>query len=242
MAPSKSILVLHGITMSGASMRRTLGPVGQRLEALGYELVAPNGGHRLGEGELSVSMKWMSGVYEKRGQSAGDYFRNGRFWDAGEHYDWFDLATDASGRKTYRALERSLDSVAAATQGRHISGVLGFSQGAGMAMLLLARAAEGDPRFQYPDWAIFLSGFKPVFDQPHGVRYPIAGRLSALFVIGEHDPIFPGSETYLMSLGDAFAQAQSEYLLLPAFGHDVPTSPELVERFAQFIEESPRCS
>jgi pimeloyl-ACP methyl ester carboxylesterase len=243
MAPSKSILVLHGITMSGASMRRTLGPLGPRLEGLGYELIAPNGGHRLNADEVSAGMTWMSGVYDKRGQNAADYFRDGRFWHGGEHYDWFDSATDAdTGNKTYRALEQSLENVAAATQGRHLSGVLGFSQGAAMAMVLLARAAEGDPRFQFPEWALFLSGFKPVFHDPRGVRYPIAGRLSALFVVGEQDPVFPGSDAYLRVLGEAFAEARREYWLLPGLAHDVPTSPEQVERFAQFIQESGRCS
>ncbi len=217
-------------------MRRTLGPLGQRLEELGYELVAPNGGHRLAPDDVSSLVSWMGGMYGKRGQSAGDSFREGRFWEGGEHYDWFDSSTDPdTGKKQYRALEQSLENVAAAVEGRHISGVLGFSQGAAMATLLLARAAEGDPRFQHPSWGIFLSGFKPVFDEPYGVRYPIPGELSALFVIGEQDPIFPGSDAYLASLGAAFAAARSEYLLLPGFGHDVPTSGEPLERLMHFV-------
>ena len=43
------LLVLHGITMSGASMVRSLGPLGASLRGLGFGLLAPNAAYRLEE-------------------------------------------------------------------------------------------------------------------------------------------------------------------------------------------------
>jgi len=229
-----SILVLHGITMAGASMLRTLGELGKRLEAAGFTLVAPNAGHRLSKAELDGLNEWMTARYREVGQSALSDFTDGRFWDAGEHYDWFQANTErATGKKTYGALERSLDTVAEAVRGRNIVGVLGFSQGAAMATIVAALATRGDARFAGIRWGMFLSGFKPVFDEPKLFTYP-AGPLPRLFSIGEHDAIFPGNRDYLASLSASFEGTDEELIVVPGFGHDVPSSPEFVERLVNF--------
>ena len=234
MTSARTIVVLHGITMSGASMLRSLGVVGQRLEAAGFTLVAPNAGHRLSEAELSDLSEWMTARYREVGQSALSDFTDGRFWDAGEHYDWFQSNTDRdTGKKTYAALERSLDAVAAAVRGNSLVGVLGFSQGAAMAMIVAALATRGDARFAGLRWGMFLSGFKPVFDEPKLFSYP-AGPLPRLFSIGEHDAIFPGNLEYLASLSKAFEGTDEELIVVPDFGHDVPQSPESVDRLVEF--------
>jgi predicted esterase len=234
MSGRRGILVLHGITMSGAAVLRTLGPLRLRLEALGFELVAPNAGHRLSGDELTALSNWMAGRYRELGQSYADDFSDGRFWDAGEHYDWFQANTDAqTGKKTYHALERSLDLVAASIRDRDVVGVLGFSQGAAMATVVAARAVQGDARFASIRWGMFLSGFKPVFDEPALISYP-AGKLPRLLAIGERDPIFPGNAAYLAAVSRAFEGGEQELVVVPGLGHEVSQDPEIVERLASF--------
>jgi predicted esterase len=229
-----TILVLHGITMSGASMLRTLGPLGQSLEASGFTLVAPNGGHRLSDAELTALTEWMTARYRDQGQAANGDFSDGRFWDAGEHFDWFQSSTDAStGKKTYHAIEQSLAHVSAAMRDRNVVGVLGFSQGAAMATVLGVLASRGDVRFSQIRWGMLLSGFKPAFDLPNLIAYP-GGSLPRLLAIGERDPIFPGNASYLASLSQAFEGGAEELVVVPSLGHDVPSSPEMVERLVSF--------
>ena len=118
-----AILVLHGITMSGASMLRNLGPLRAALEGAGFELIAPNAGHRMSSDEVASIAEVIDGFYRKRGRRADEEFRDGRLWDAGEHYDWFASETDAAtGTKTYRALTQSLDAVADAVRGKRVVG------------------------------------------------------------------------------------------------------------------------
>lgn len=234
MASTPTIVVLHGITMSGPSMLRTLGALGRELEATGFSLVAPNAGHRLSKAELTALSDWMTARYRDMGQLANDDFSDGRFWDAGEHYDWFQSDTDAdTGKKTYRALERSLDAVAEAMRDRNVVGVLGFSQGAAMATVVGALATSGDARFASLRWVMLLSGFKPVFDVPQLFTYP-AGALRRLLAIGELDPIFPGNAQYLTSWSQAFAGGEEELIVVPGLGHDVPSSPEVLKRLVGF--------
>jgi predicted esterase len=238
MPEQQSLLVLHGITMSGASMVRTLGPLGAELQGLGFSLVAPNAAHRLEAAELSPLMAWMGGRYRAVGQDVDADFKNGKFWDAGEHYDWFQSSTDAqSGKKTYQALLQSLEGVANAIQDEPVVGVIGFSQGAAMAMVLASLAARGDERFAKLRFGMFLSGFKPEFEVPEVMAYPI-GPFRRLLVIGERDPIFPGNSAYLASVSQAFSGGEEELIVVPGLGHEVPTSPELVAQLARFVATS----
>lgn len=220
--------------MSGPSVLRALGLLRERLEALGFELIAPNAAHRLSGNDLTSLSDWMANRYREEGQSYADDFADGRFWDVGEHYDWFHSTTDATtGKKTYHAVERSLDIVAAAVRDRGVVGVLGFSQGAAMATVVAARASRGDARFASIRWGMFLSGFKPSFDEPNIIAYP-AGALPRLFAIGERDPIFPGNAGYLASLSRAFEGGEEELVVVPGLGHEVSQDPAVVERLASF--------
>jgi pimeloyl-ACP methyl ester carboxylesterase len=236
MPSDKAILVLHGITMSGEAMLRTLGPLRTQLESRNLTLIAPNAGHRMSRGEVSSIATSIQGIFEKRGQDAREWFRDGKFWIGDEHYDWFRANTDpTTGKKTYEAVEQSLDAVARAIRGRNVSGVLGFSQGSAMAIVVAARALAGDARFAGIGWGIFLSGFKPVFDDPKVVTYPApAGNFAGLFVIGDRDPVFPGGSNHLASMARAFEGGTQELMLVPGLGHDVPEAAEDVERIAEF--------
>jgi hypothetical protein len=235
-AAKGSILVLHGITMSGASMLRTLGPLSQRLEQLGFGLIAPDGGHAMSEAEMSSLGEWMSSRYRQAGQNTREDFADGRFWNPGEHYDWFAANTDKStGKKTYHALERSLGAITNAARGATLAGVLGFSQGAAMALIVSALALAGDARFASLRFGLFLSGFKPVFDRPKLFEYPLAGAFPRLFAIGAEDPIFPGNTAYLRAMAEAFVGPPDELIVIPTLGHEIPSDPADIERLLTFV-------
>jgi len=236
MPDGRAVLVLHGITMSGASMLRALGGLGRRLESLGFELVAPNAAHRMDAAELASLLEWLGALYAKRGQDAGDWFRDGRFWDGDEHFDWFRSSTDStSGKKTYAALERSLEAVAHALREKDVRAFVGFSQGSAMGVVLAALAARGDARFRGLARGVFLTGFKPIVEHPLSVAYPIASDFSGLFVIGEDDAVFPGTSGYAKAFSRAFAGEAVETLVVPGLAHDVPAAPSDVERIAEFV-------
>jgi len=236
MPARKAILVLHGITMSGASMLRTLGPLGTRLSELGFELLAPNAAHRMPSHEIAELRAGLEPLFAKQRSDIADWFSVGRFWDEGEHFDWLASTTDASaGTKTYRALDASLATIADAARSKNVVGVLGFSQGAAMATIVVARAAQGDPRFAMLRFAVFLSGFKPVFTAPEPPVYPVRTTLARLFVAGDRDPIFPGTAEYVASLGAAFEGGSAEQLLIEGLGHDVPSDPDDIERMVAFV-------
>jgi len=231
----KAIVVLHGITMSGSSMLRTLGPLGARLTELGFELVAPNAAHRLAPDELAELVTMFEERYSRRRTHAADWFSAGRFWDSGEHFDWFAASTDSgTGTKTYRALTASLAVLGDAVRDRNVVGLLGFSQGAAMATIVAALASRGDPRFEGLRFGIFVSGFKPVFTAPDPPAYPVPTTLARLYVAGGRDPIFPGTEEYLASLGAAFEGGSEERLLIAGLSHEVPSAPLDVGHIARF--------
>jgi predicted esterase len=237
-AGAEYLLALHGITMTGASLLRTLGPLRQRLEDYGFTLVAPNAPYRMPDTEVEELMTWLRSQYRKIGQNADDSYSAHKCWDAGEHYDWFQSNTDkATGSKTYRALEKSLDSLAAVLRERPAAGVIGFSQGSAMAMVLAGLAARGDARFSSLRFGLFLSGFKPVFREPALSLYP-AGSFTRAIVAGDSDPIFPDGASSLASQAQAFEGGEEERVLVPGIGHEVPSTPELVERLARFARRA----
>ncbi|MCB9702235.1 MAG: hypothetical protein H6711_10090 [Myxococcales bacterium] len=230
-----ALLVLHGITMSGPSMLRTLGPIADALRAEGLELIAPNAGVRLGAEALAGFVRWAERAYAARGQVAGDVFRAGGFWEAeerGEHYDWFAGAT-VDGLKTFAGLEAGLDAIVEAVAGREVVGVLGFSQGCAMAGLVAGLARAGHLPFGNTlRFAVLLSGFRPVFDRPVFAPSPWPiGELPALVVWGREDPIFPDEATIR---GLAAELADPELHILDHLGHEVPRDPAWVARIAAF--------
>lgn len=231
-----ALLVLHGITMSGPSMLRLLGPIADALRAQGLELIAPNAGVRLDAGALAGIVRWAEGAYAARGQAARDAFCDGVFWEdgaRGEHYDWFDLAS-ADGLKTYRGLEAGLAQIRDAVAGREVIGVLGFSQGCAMAALVAGLARAGHLPFgDTLRCAVLLSGFRAAFDRPafDPSPWPI-GDLPALLAWGREDPVFPDEAT-IRGLAAEFTAP--ELHLVDGLSHDVPRDPTWVRRIADFV-------
>ncbi|TNE88550.1 MAG: hypothetical protein EP330_14355 [Deltaproteobacteria bacterium] len=237
MSPRPCILVLHGMTMSGASMLALLGPVADALEAAGFELVAPNAGVALSEAELAGLVPWLRQTYAKVGQDASAWFHEGAFWLPDEaRYEWFGARTEG-GRKTYTALDAGLAAVASAVEGRHVVGVLGFSQGCAMAALIAGLAKKGAlPYGESLRFGVFLSGFLPRFDEPALDPWPIA-ELRGLCITGTADAFFPGGEA-MREVADQLDAP--ELHVIEGLQHTVPTEPEWVARIASFAAESLR--
>ena len=226
-----TLLALHGITMSGASILRELGPVRPALEAAGFEVAAPDAPRVMAPGEVEAMVRRGAAAYAARGQSAQESFCEGVFWE-GERRDWFGgLVDPATGLRRYAALEASLDALRGAAQGRRVVGLLGFSQGCAMAALAAGLARAGELPFgETLRFGVFLAGFKPEFDQPALAPWPVPD-LPALFAVGAEDAIFPDPQT-LRDLAREFEAP--EVHVIPGLAHRVPTSPEWVERITAF--------
>lgn len=220
-----TLLCLHGITMSGASLLATLGPLAHDLRAAGFTLLAPDAPHRMTPEVFGVSVAWARGRYADVGQDAREDFREGRFWAGDAHYDWFD--PEPEGRRwRYKALQQSLDALAEVTRGHHITGVLGFSQGAAMAALVAALGASGSlPWARDVRVAALLSGFRPrPLDLPD--PWPAPGPTRVVILSGGRDPLFPGGVAHA-DLCRAFPPEAVAERLVPELGHVPPSDPAL---------------
>lgn len=232
-----TILVVHGVTMSGTSMLGLLGPIADRLRAAGFELVAPNAGKEMNADNLAGLVEWLRSVYATHGQDVDDAFCDGVFWD-GTHHDWFDAETDrGTGEKHYRALESSLESIRAATAGCHVVGVLGFSQGCAMAALATGLAKRGQLPFgDSLRFGIYLSGFKAEFQRPAVTAWPVPD-VKGLFITGSEDAIFP-DPAGIRALAAEFTEP--EVHVVEGLTHTVPTTPEWVDRIVEFASRHGR--
>jgi hypothetical protein len=224
------------MTMSGASMLGSLAPLLGRIEREGYEVIAPNGGHLMSETDLADFLRWCAPIYSRRGLDVHSLSEHGAFWKGHDNYDWLQSGDDPiEETKIYHGLGKSLRVIEDATVGKQVEGVIGFSQGAVVAMVLAALRARGDDRFPHPSWAIYMAGFPPKVSAPVRVEYPIVGDFARLFVIGDHDPIFTTGRDHLETWAACFSGGTNEYHVSPC-GHDVPRDDASVERMLDFIE------
>ncbi|MCB9765766.1 MAG: hypothetical protein H6739_38685 [Alphaproteobacteria bacterium] len=226
-----ALLVLHGVTMSGASMLRHLGPLRGALEAAGFDLIAPDGAHAMSDDEVERLVGWLARPYGAFGQDPRDWFNAERFWEGG-HYGWFDSETLPDGRKHYRALEPGLENIRRATEGRHVVGILGFSQGCAMAAVVTGVALRS-ARLPFGDtlrFGIYICGFKPGFDVPKLDLWPV-GPLPALVLSGSEDPLFADIQG-VHDLAAVFTDP--EVHRIEGLGHEVPHDPAWVARIADF--------
>lgn len=231
-----AVLVIHGITMSGPSMLRLLGPIADALRLQGLELVAPNAGVRLGDDAMKGLLGWLDKTYAARGQQATDFFNPDVFWEAegsGAHYDWFASST-VNGQRIYAGLEPGLANIREAIAGKEIVGVVGFSQGCAMAGLVAGLAKAGHLPFgDSLRFAVLLSGFKPEFDEPAFDPSPWPVRdLPALFAWGREDPVFPDEAT-IRKLAAEFTDP--EVHIIDDLSHTVPQGAAWTERIAAFV-------
>lgn len=230
------ILVVHGITMTGASMLRCLGPLREALEDRGFRLLAPDAPHRLAPDAVQALLRGIGPAFRALDDDPAAWFADGRFWDGtGVHGDWFDLQSDpTSGARTYRALEASLAHLRAVTEGHRVVGVLGFSQGCAMAALAAGLARKGALPFGATlRFAVLLSGFEPRFDAPRLDPWPVDG-LPALLLSGTRDPLFP-DPAVLERLAARFPLGERHRV--EGLRHEVPEDPTWVARIAAFAAQ-----
>ena len=225
-----NIVVLHGITMCGAAMRHTLGPLGPALEAAGFGLLFPDG-PPMPDSAVERVADWARGQYAQRGQDSDVAFAEGRFWGA-THHGWLQPET-TDGARVYTALEASFSILRDACRGRDVVGVIGFSEGCAMAALF-AGLAQRDPSMPRLRFGVFLSGFRPTFDRPVVETWPVD--LPARFAVGARDAVFPDPQT-LRALAAEFVGAP-EVEVMPAVDHDVNDDPEWVARTVAFVVDA----
>jgi pimeloyl-ACP methyl ester carboxylesterase len=235
------ILVLHGLAMSGRAMLDKLGPIASLLESLDYELVAPDAPYRLSALELRGIVRWARARYQQHDVGRPSPSAEERGQDFG-HFDWLRSETNPNtGERRYAGLEDSLTALTTLCKQRRFSGVVGFSQGAALAIIWLALARAGDPRFELPRFALFFSGFTPVFLGPPEIDYPLTISTRTLALRGEHDPLFPGDlrprdAASLVPLDSAFAPERHRSIVVPELAHEVPTDPNILETIRDFVE------
>eukprot|EP00667_Euglena_gracilis_P011378 EG_transcript_11623 len=107
-------------------------------------------------------------------------------------------------------------------------GILGFSQGAGMASMV-AKRAESDPAFQSLRYAILFSAFWLAADGEDWYSGDIA--LPALHVIGATDTLVPEAVNRQL----AVRYPAGEVVVHPG-GHNVPQTAEYVTKYLAFID------
>jgi predicted esterase len=255
------VLVLHGMVMSGASMLSKLGPLRSALEECGLSLVAPNGAHEISAEDISGLRRWARAraadrrhaAAENAGQTEVAAAPSEELCEDEENdgleeteltpdltvFDWFRSQTDpGTKRKTYHSLEASLRALDDAITGQRVVGMIGFSQGAALAVILASLAAAGDRRFDALRFGVFIGGFKPTFDTPTPPAYPIASTLSRLYVIGQDDPIFPGGEVALRELATAFEGGTEKLLCVKGLGHAIPRDSATVAEILNFVRSA----
>lgn len=227
----KTILVFHGITMSGTSTLRQLGPIRDRLEAAGFTLLAPNGGRQMSAAQVAATKNWLRKGYAARNQDPDATFRDGVFWDEAGHFGWFHAVRDQESRRwDYRALATSLQIVQDAARDHTVIGVLGFSQGCAMAAIVASLASKGNlPGLDAVRFGVFLSGFLPRFDTPALDLWPVSG-VEGLFLAGTDDAVFP-DPAGMNALAAAFGGTTQ---LIEGLQHTLPTGAEQVDAIVNF--------
>lgn len=215
------IVLLHGVTMNGTSIVRTLGPIVPALEQAGFELVAPNAPFVMRPDALDSLLKFLKSRWAEHGQDPAATFQEGLFWADGDHRDWFDSRTEPDGRRIYDGLDQSLQAIEDAVAAERVVGLIGFSQGGAMGAVVTALALRGEgPLAGRLRFSCLLNTFLPKFDEPALGLWPTQGGCRVLLTAGGRDPLFTGAAS-LRDLEQAFAACEPESRVFPELAHDV---------------------
>ncbi|MCB9678275.1 MAG: hypothetical protein H6737_24450 [Alphaproteobacteria bacterium] len=233
------LLAVHGITMTGPSLRAHLGAVRDGLEAAGFELITPTAPHALSEAAMAGQQRWVTTRYAEHGQDAAASFRDGVFWDGSGHFgDWL-VGRDGPNGRIYAGLEDGLATIAAAVEGQDVVGVLGFSQGAAMASIVLGRMLRGAlPGRETLRFGVLMSGFRPSFAEPALDVFPVPP-LPVCILHGRRDPIFPDADATVAELASGFGGPVTTRIL-DDLGHVVPQDPAVVDAIVAFCRAAVR--
>ncbi|XP_057677512.1 esterase OVCA2 [Corythoichthys intestinalis] len=208
MAPLR-VLCLHGYRQNGASFREKTGALRKLLKK-------------------KVDFVYMDAPHSiEQGQESGDGDRRGWwFSDPGARtFDARQLCEDSSG------LDESVAAVREAAR-RHapLDGVLGFSQGAALAVVLCAlreSGAEPDLSFRF---AILVAGFRSRCAR-HLTFYSAPLETASMHVFGLEDGVIPADESR-----DLLAVFREPEVMTHPGGHFVPAASAHRQNYQDFLE------
>ncbi|KAJ2449901.1 Ovarian cancer-associated protein 2 [Coemansia sp. RSA 2336] len=218
------VLCLHGYTQNAQKFRDRTGPFRRSLKRM-LDLVYVTAPH--------TAMDFDVAEDADNGPAAA-------WWNRSSSSPWGDV--EASVRFLNRAMRDD----------GPFDAVVGFSQGAGMAAILLAlmqaarcRQTITDPQLRtlvdelaeckLPRFALLFAGFYPDFSQfdslVRGDQGPI--KVPSLHVVGRQDAIVP-MERGIQLAAQGFVNAQTEE---HEGGHFMPSNAAWRKRYQQFIEQ-----
>lgn len=224
------ILCLHGYRQSGQGFRQKTGAFRKLLKSmpsgrpLHYDFLdAPHVVDQAAIAEAGNS---------EMGNNSGFFGFERRSADQSQRAWWFSklpCGFNASEPSDWeRGLQESLELVVNELRKRRYAGLLGFSQGAAMAFLVLRHLELADIRSR-PHFGILIAPFKSPCSV-HEAFYTGRLKTPCLVVSGETDQVIPRPMTE--ALLPLFAKL---YFLGHSAGHIVPAKSELKAKFLDFL-------
>lgn len=217
---SGKILCLHGFVQNGSVFARKSSAVRKALGKLGYETVYLSAPVQVATEDLPFETSASTFGGDAAGSSASDF----RSW-------WpFNIS-----QADHYTIDQALDSIKQSIEkdGPYV-GVIGFSQGAGLAGILCNMIQTLSPKQEPFKFAVLYSGFRA---QPDALQHYYDNKITtpSLHILGSLDTVV--SEERSMKLYDACSEDTREILRHPG-GHFVPNSKPMVAAVVDFIKKA----
>jgi pimeloyl-ACP methyl ester carboxylesterase len=201
-----TLLCLHGFTMHGAGLRRSFGPLQERLGE-SVELVFPDAPGVASEESVAGLAAYLGG------------------WRAAApHLEWWNASED---RSVYHGWEASREALRREAERHSQIAVLGFSQGAGVAAALAGEARRG--AFPPLRFVVLVAGFAPRAADIAPLFDP-ALEVPSLHIYGDADPF----AKYAPGLAECFAPATRRVVNWPG-PHAMPQRGPAAEALVEFV-------
>lgn len=228
----KKILMLHGFVQSGKIFSSKTGGLRKSLKKLGYELHYPTAPIRVDKDTIATLYGWKEEDNKKEHDLASEFSTS---TDTDLIYGWY--LRDGPGRSNFSIDNSTLhflhDYV---VENGPFDGIMGFSQGAGLAGYLLTDfngilklSEEQQPKFKF---FVSFSGFK--FEPSHFQKAYSKNQIvtPSLHIQGELDTVV--SEERSLELYNCFEESTRDIFKHPG-GHFVPNSKNVVMRVSSWI-------
>lgn len=227
--------MLHGFVQSGKIFSAKTGGLRKSLKKLGYELYYPTGPIRVDKEAIAKLYGWQKQDGKEDLSLASEFDSSD---SADEIYGWY--LRKGPSLNDFDIEERTLDYLHDyVVENGPFDGIMGFSQGAGMAGYLLTDfnrllklSEEQQPKLKF---FVSFSGFKfeaDQFQQSYGDK-PMT--IPSLHVQGELDTVV--SEERSTKLYNCF-DASTRHLIKHPGGHFVPNSKNVVTQVTNWIQNS----
>lgn len=215
---AQKILCLHGFVQNGSVFARKSSGLRKALGKLGYETVYLNAPVKVSGDDLPFDTS--ASTFGSEESSASDF----RSW-------WpYNIAS-----QDHYTIDQALETIKTSIEedGPYV-GVIGFSQGAGLAGILCNIIETLSPKQGPFKFAVFYSGFRA---QPEALQHYYDKKITtpSLHILGSLDTVV--SEERSMKLYDACTEDTRQLLNHPG-GHFVPNSKPLVKSVLDFVTAS----